>query len=248
MEVIPAIDIRGGRCVRLYQGDYGRETVFSDSPLEMASHWIAQGASRLHVVDLDGARTGTQTNISVIRDIAAAVPAPVQMGGGIRTLGSARHALNLGVSRVVFGTAVVAEPEQVEAAISELGAEAVMASVDARDGYVSTNGWTKNSRAPVAEVVREIEAMGLQRFVYTDVARDGTLGEPNFSAIEGLLSQTDLKIVVAGGISTIGHIHTLAGLGVEAAIVGTAVYTDDIDLGEAIEAVNGNSINHQLGV
>ena len=243
MEVIPAIDIRGGRCVQLCQGDYERETVFSESPLDVASHWATQGASRIHVVDLDGARAGAPVNIDVIGDIAAAVRAPVQMGGGIRSLGSARRALDLGVSRVVFGTAVVAEPELVESAIRELGDESVMASVDARDGLVSVQGWTRNSRAPVAEVVRDIEAMGVRRFVYTDVGRDGTLTEPNFRAIEGVFSQTDLRILVAGGISTIGHLRMLAELGVEAAIVGTAVYTGDINLGEAIAAVNGNRMN-----
>ena len=243
MEVIPAIDIRGGRCVQLYQGDYDRETVFSESPLDVASHWAAQGASRIHVVDLDGARAGAPVNIDVIGDIAAAVRAPVQMGGGIRSLGSARRALELGVSRVVFGTAVVAEPELVESAIRELGDEAVMASVDARDGLVSVQGWTRNSGSPVAEVVRDIEAMGVRRFVYTDVGRDGTLTEPNFRAIEGVFGQTELRILVAGGISTIGHLRMLAELGVEAAIVGTAVYTGDIDLGEAIAAVNGNRMN-----
>ena len=239
MQVIPAIDIKGGRCVRLYQGDYERETVFSDSPLDAAARWVGDGASRLHVVDLDGAKAGAPVNIGIVGEIAASVPTPVELGGGIRTLDTAKEAISRGVNRVVIGSAAVEGPALVEEMCRCLGAESVVVSVDARDGYVVVRGWTKRSRLLTSELVKRIEALGVLRFVYTDVARDGTLTEPNFRAIEDLAGRTQLKMLVAGGISSLGHLVKMSEIGVEAAIVGTAVYTGAIDLREAIVAVEG---------
>ena len=237
MEIIPAIDIKGGRCVRLYQGDYERETVFSESPLEVASHWVQEGALRLHVVDLDGAKVGTSINIDLVADIASSVKVPVQLGGGIRTLEAARSALSLGVGRLVIGTAAVDGPLVVAEMCRQLGAETVAVSIDVRDSYVAVQGWTQSSRLSGPEMVRRVGAAGVQRFVYTDITKDGTLTEPSFRAIEAVAGQTELNMLVAGGISSVDHLLKLSRLGVEGAIVGRALYTGDIDLREAIEAV-----------
>jgi phosphoribosylformimino-5-aminoimidazole carboxamide ribotide isomerase len=241
VEVIPAIDIRGGKCVNLFQGDFAQETVFSESPVDVASHWANLGAPRLHVVDLDGARAGAPVSSRIIAEIAASVSIPVQMGGGIRTLESARMALSAGVSRVVFGTAAVEEPGLISDACRELGAEAVVVSVDGRGGYVAVRGWTAKTGMPVAGVAMDMESRGVRRLVYTDVARTGTLTEPNFDSIESLCRDTTLKMVVAGGIARVGHLRRLAELGVEAAIVGKAAYTGDIDVREAIAAAGAES-------
>jgi phosphoribosylformimino-5-aminoimidazole carboxamide ribotide isomerase len=237
VEVIPAIDIRGGRCVRLFQGDYSRETVFSESPLDVAIHWAREGAVRLHIVDLDGAKDGAPVNTGLVGDIASSVPVPVQLGGGIRTLEDARESIALGVSRIIMGTAAIEGPDIIQEVCRELGAEAVMVSVDARDGYVAVRGWTENTMVRASELVERIETIGVRRFVYTDVTRTDTLTEPNFAAIEDLIGRTGLKMLVAGGISSLGHLARMSQLGVEAAIVGKAVYTGDVDLLEAIDAL-----------
>ena len=239
MEVIPAIDIRGGKCVQLYQGDYDRETVFSDAPAEVALRWANEGATRLHVVDLDGARAGGPGNLGVVEAIASAARVPVQLGGGIRDLEAAMAAVARGVDRVIGGTAAAEAPGLMEDLSRELGVDALIVSVDARDGYVMLQGWTRRSGLAASELVERIGSAGVRRFVYTDVTRDGTLTGPNFSAIEELMRQTSLKMLVAGGISSVEHLRRLDDLGVEAAIVGTAVYTGDIDLREAIAALAG---------
>jgi phosphoribosylformimino-5-aminoimidazole carboxamide ribotide isomerase len=237
MEVIPAIDIRDGRCVQLYQGDYERETVFSDNPVDMAVHWAELGASRIHVVDLDAARSGKPENLPLVRQIASAVRVPVQTGGGIRDLKAARAAVDAGVDRVVIGTAVVEDPDLLASVCADLGVDRVVVSLDARDGYVATRGWTRTSRSPVAEVIAQVRATGVSRIVYTDISRDGTLTEPNFAAIEALFGSDGVSLLVAGGITSIEHLTTLSRMGVEGAIVGTAAYTGDIDMAEAFRTV-----------
>jgi len=240
MEILPAIDIKGGKCVRLYQGDYDRETVYSESPTEVALHWVEEGASRLHVVDLDGAKAGSPVHLAIVGEIASASPTPVQLGGGIRGVATARAAVARGIDRVILGTAAVEEPALVDELCRELGGEAVVVSVDARDGQVMLQGWSRASGVTASEVLKQVESAGVRRFVYTDVSRDGTLTEPNFRAIEELSRQTGLKMLVAGGISSVDHLKRLADLEIEAAIVGTAVYTGDIDLREAIDAIQGH--------
>ncbi len=237
MEVIPAIDIRGGRCVRLYQGDYGRETVYSEDPASVARHWAGLGARRLHLVDLDGARSGTPANLDAVKAVLASATIPVQLGGGIRSLEAAREAVALGVDRVMVGTAAIEAPGLVEALCRELGQERVIVSLDARNGYVATWGWTHDSQVRASDLVQRMAEMGVQRLMYTDITRDGTLTGPNFQAIQALLERTRVRLLVAGGISSLGHLQRLAELGVEGAIVGKALYTGDIDLAGAIEAM-----------
>jgi phosphoribosylformimino-5-aminoimidazole carboxamide ribotide isomerase len=237
VEVIPAIDIKGGRCVRLYQGDYDRETVYSDAPVGVAMCWVGEGAARIHVVDLDGAKAGAPVNAGVVEEIAAKAGVPVQLGGGISDLAAARAAVERGIDRVILGTAAVEEPAIVEQLCAELGGEAVVVSVDAWEGQVMLQGWTRASGVAASEVLKQVESLGVRRFVYTDIVRDATLTEPNFRAIEDLMRMTRLKMIVAGGVSSVDHLVRLSETEVEAAIVGKAIYTGDVDLREAIEAL-----------
>jgi phosphoribosylformimino-5-aminoimidazole carboxamide ribotide isomerase len=242
MEIIPAIDIRNGKCVRLYQGDYSLETVFGDDPIALATSWVEQGATRLHVVDLDGAKSGEPVNLGIAAKIARSVNVPVQLGGGIRSLAIANNALSHGLACVILGTAAVSNPTVVDELVAKLGPESFMVSVDAKNGRVMTDGWTKDGGITALELVKRIAESGARKFVYTDVMRDGTLTEPNFDGIRDITSNTDLGLFVAGGISSVSHLKQLADLGVEAAIVGSAVYTRNIDLQEAILLLEGHQI------
>lgn len=234
MEVIPAVDIRGGKAVRLFQGDYDRETVFDDSPVDAARRWLDLGVTRLHVVDLDGAKTGEQVNIDLVERIAALSHVPVQLGGGVRTVQAAQRAIDGGVDRVIIGTAALEGDELVESLCERIGAERVVAGVDARNGYVAVRGWTEESETPARELIARMERAGVRRMVYTDITRDGTRTEPNFQQVADLLAATKLKMLVAGGVSRIEHLRQLAEMGVEGTIIGTAAYTGDIDMREAI--------------
>ena len=234
MEVIPTIDIRGGRCVGLAQGDYDRETVFADDPAEAARRWRDAGAKRLHVVDLDGAREGGPVNVESIDRIIATIDVPGQLGGGIRRSEVVHRYLEAGVERVVIGTAAVKD----EAALAEILKRfpgRVLVGVDGRDGIVVTDAWTDASGVTVAELVRRLGELGVERIVYTDTVRDGTLTEPNFGALESLVSGGPrLRVIYAGGVSSVEDLRRLASAGAEGAIIGRALYTGDIDLAEAL--------------
>ena len=245
MEIIPAIDIRAGRCVRLVQGDYDRETVFADDPTSVARRWAAAGAGRLHVVDLDGAREGRPLNAASLERIVVAVDVPVQVGGGLRDLESIQRYLDGGVERVVLGTAAVKDRELLASALASFPGR-ITVGVDARDGIVVTEGWRDTSGVRAPEFVRELAGLGVPRIIYTDTLRDGTLTEPNFAALEALLpdlrlSGLDLQITYSGGVSSIDHLRRLAATGAEGAIVGRALYTGDIDLAEALAAIHGST-------
>lgn len=237
MQVIPAIDLRGGRCVRLYQGDYSKETVFSDDPVAVAGKWREAGASRLHVVDLDGARSGVRTNAMAVARITAAVDVPVQASGGIRSVDAAGEVLRLGVDRVIFGTAAVETPDEVYRAVLKLGRERVVVGVDARNGLVATHGWTQGTSVPAVDLMLQMADLGVARFMYTDISRDGTVAHPNLDAIAVILESIDRPIIAAGGIADVSDLVALARLGVEAAVCGKAIYTGAIDLADAIRRV-----------
>ena len=238
MEVIPAIDLRGGKCVRLYQGDYAQETVYSDDPLETALRWVDMGATRLHIVDLDGARDGSPANLAAVERISSAAGVPVHLGGGIRDMDTAHAAIDAGVSRIMLGTAAVEDADLISTLLSEIGNERVIVSVDAKDGRVALHGWLQGSDALATDLVADMAAKGVKRFLYTDISRDGTLTEPNFEAIGELASQeAEIHLIAAGGIATVEHLQRLADLGAEAAIVGRAIYTGDINLREAITVI-----------
>jgi len=236
VEVIPAVDLRGGRCVRLYQGDYAQETVFSDDPVGVARRWADAGAPRLHVVDLDGAAKGQPCHLAVIERMVKAVSIPVQVGGGVRRLESIARLLDVGVQRVVLGTVAVEQPDMLRQACQRFG-DAVIIGVDARDGYVAIHGWQTKTEVTAVGLVRRMAGLGARRIIYTDISRDGTLSQPNFDAVAELTRHTSLPIVASGGISSIGHLVRLSELGVEGAIVGRALYTGDVKLEEALSAV-----------
>jgi phosphoribosylformimino-5-aminoimidazole carboxamide ribotide isomerase len=231
-EVIPSIDIRGGRCVRLLQGDYLQETVYGDDPLAIAHRWQAEGGHRLHLVDLDAARSGVPTNGELIVSIAHALSIPVQVGGGIRDETTARRYLDGGLARVVLGTAAVRDPGLVER-LTAADADSVIVAVDARDGIVRTEGWTESSGVTVAELAARMTALGVRRFLYTDIGVDGTLTEPNYAAYRALAAVTSAAIIASGGVSRVDQLPRLAECGVEGAIVGRALYTGDFDLRKA---------------
>ena len=170
MEIIPAIDIKDGRCVRLFQGDYDRETVFSDSPVAMATHWVEQGATRLHVVDLDGAKQGIQTNLSIVREIVSTVQVPVQYGGGIRDVESVEAILSSGIDRVIVGTAAIETPEIIEEMLTQFGNDFLVISIDARGNKVALHGWTTQTQITTSDVIQKIDSMGIRRFIYTDIS------------------------------------------------------------------------------
>jgi phosphoribosylformimino-5-aminoimidazole carboxamide ribotide isomerase len=236
MELVPAVDIRGGRCVRLYQGDYGRETVFADDPVEVARRWQDEGAPRLHVVDLDGAREGWPVNAELVGRIVAVASVPVQVGGGLRDMPAIQRYLEMGVDRVVLGTAAVKDRALLAGALAEHG-QRIVVSVDARAGQVAVQGWEQETQLAAAALIAELTTLGVPRFVYTDTARDGTLEGPNFAAIGGLMAGVGAPVIYAGGVSSIDDLVRLAPLGLEGAIVGKALYTRDIILREALEVL-----------
>jgi phosphoribosylformimino-5-aminoimidazole carboxamide ribotide isomerase len=242
MEVIPSIDLKGGRCVRLYQGDYAKETVFSDDPLGTAQHWESLGAFRLHVVDLDGAAGGQPRHLSMIAQIAAALRIPVQVGGGIRRMETIERYVKAGVKRVVLGTAAVENPKLVKEACQVFG-EAIVLGIDARDGFVAVRGWKDKTSVLAVDMIEQMEALGARRFIYTDVARDGTLTEPNFQAISELMTKAKSPIIASGGVTSVNHLVRLSQLGVEGAIIGRALYTGDILLDKALARLRERALD-----
>jgi len=237
IDIIPAIDLRNGKCVRLYQGDYNRETVFSEDPLEVALKWQSLGAPRIHLVDLDGAAAGEVVNLEIIETIANAVLVPTQLGGGIRTLETILRLLKMGVERAILGTAAVENADLIKEACRKY-AESIIVSIDARAGQVATRGWLQGTDLKAVSLARDMASLGVRRFIYTDIIRDGTLTGPNYDALGELIEAVDRPVIAAGGISSLDHLRVLRRIGVEGAIIGKALYTGDIDLKKALEVAN----------
>ena len=240
MEIIPAIDIRGGRCVRLDQGDYDRETVFADDPVEAAQRWEKAGARRLHVVDLEGARDGKPQNEDVIRRVIGAVSVAVQVGGGVRDVAVIDRNLKAGADRVALGTAAVKDQTTLVNAVS-LFRERIIVGVDARDGMVATEGWRETSAVRALDLVQQLSEFGVERIFYTDISRDGMLGGPNFLAIQEVVEHaaglpSPMAVIASGGVSAVEHLKRLRLIGVEGAIIGMALYTGALDMAEALAA------------
>jgi phosphoribosylformimino-5-aminoimidazole carboxamide ribotide isomerase len=233
MEIIPAIDLRDGKCVRLYQGDYNQQTIFDEEPAAVALRWYSQGAQWLHIVDLDGANAGEPRNMVVVEEIVKESGLLVELGGGIRQENIAEELLHKGVSRIILGTSAIENPGLVEKLCQRFG-QAIIVGLDARDGKIATHGWQKDTIVDVLELGREMVEVGVRRFIYTDIKRDGTLTEPNFDMVSKLVAGVNVPVIVAGGISRLEHLQRLKELGVEGAIIGKALYTGDIDLQEAV--------------
>ncbi len=223
--------------MRLYQGNYAQETIFSDEPVEVALQWQSLGAPRLHIVDLDGAATGELCNLDIITEIASAVLIPTQLGGGIRQLEVVEQLLKAGIERVILGTAAVEDPKLIKEACHKFS-ESIIVSIDAREGHIATHGWQRQTELEAVEFAKSMVKLGVKRFIYTDITRDGTLTEPNFTAIVELLDAIRLPVIAAGGISSLTHLKILKQLGVEGAIVGKALYTRDINLKQALATIS----------
>jgi len=243
-EVIPAIDLRGGRCVRLFQGDYDRETEYSLDPAAMALHWEDLGAARLHVVDLDGARSGRPENGAAIAAICAVVGVPVEVSGGIRTMAALSEAVAFGAERIQLGSAAVSNPEFLVEALSRYPGMVVV-SIDARDGEVVTDGWLNGTGRRPLDFAREVVAFGVPRIMYTDVRRDGALTEPNFGALRDMVEAVSAPVVAAGGVAKVEHLVRLAEIGCEGAIVGKALYQGAVELPAALAAVRMVAVPRQ---
>jgi phosphoribosylformimino-5-aminoimidazole carboxamide ribotide isomerase len=233
MEIIPAIDIKGGRCVGLYQGDYEQETVFDDDPVAAALTWSSQSARWLHIADLDGAIAGEPRNIEAVTQIIKQTGLSIELGGGIRQEEVAEQLLRQGVSRVILGTAAIENRTLVKKLCQRFG-EAIAVSLDARDGKIATHGWQNNTVSELLQLSREMLDTGVRRLIYTDIKRDGTLTEPNFDMMKRLIAEANVPVIVAGGISRLEHLQRIRELGAEGAIIGKALYTGDINLAEAI--------------
>ena len=231
---IPAVDIRGGRCVRLVQGDFLREKRYAEDPAEMARHWAEQGARRLHVVDLDGAREGVRANAAVIRRLLGAVSVPVQVGGGIRSLETAKALLAEGADRVVIGTRAAENPQGLKQWIEAVGPERLVVGVDARDGRVATHGWLNLTDLSATDFCERLARIGVHRVVYTDVGRDGLLTGPNVETTREI--SKILAVIASGGVSNLEHLQALAEAGAEGAIIGTALYEGRLQLADALAA------------
>ena len=238
--IYPAIDLRGGQCVRLFQGDYGQETVYGD-PVTIAKQWQDQGAEWIHLVDLDGAKAGEPSQMDVIERIVNAIDIPVQVGGGIRSLETVETYLNMGVSRIILGTAALEDPELLKKAI-KLDSTKVAVGIDARDGFVATHGWLETSTISAIELGKRLVEMGVERFIFTDISKDGTLTGPNIEATRQFAKETGVEVIASGGVSQIEDLLSLSQYeneGIGGAIVGKALYTGNISFEEAMKRVKG---------
>ncbi|KPB05602.1 1-(5-phosphoribosyl)-5-[(5-phosphoribosylamino)methylideneamino]imidazole-4-carboxamide isomerase [Bacillus sp. CHD6a] len=237
--IYPAIDMRGGKCVRLLQGDYSKETVYGDSPFDMAKTFVEQGAEWIHMVDLDGAKAGSPVNDRFVLQVASELPAKVQIGGGIRTAEDVERYLENGVDRVILGSAAINDPDFVKAMLAKYGAK-IAIGLDAKDGFVATEGWVETSTVKATVLGKELADAGAETFIFTDIATDGMLSGPNVNATVELARVTGVSVIASGGVSSVGDLLALqkyAGDGVSGSIVGKAIYTEKINLARALEEV-----------
>ncbi|WP_408007760.1 1-(5-phosphoribosyl)-5-[(5-phosphoribosylamino)methylideneamino]imidazole-4-carboxamide isomerase [Pseudalkalibacillus sp. A8] len=238
-ELYPAIDMRGGKCVRLFQGDYDQETIYGDSPFEMAKLFADQGAQWIHMVDLDGAKTAEKVNHKHVLQVASELDVKVQIGGGIRTEEDIDFYLKNGVDRVILGSVAVKNPAFTKEMLDKYKGK-IAIGLDARDGYVATEGWLDNSKVKAVELAKELAEAGASHFIFTDISRDGTLEGPNVEAIAELARESGAEVIASGGVSSMEDLQVLAGRqqdGIEGAIIGKALYTERFTLSEALEKV-----------
>jgi len=235
MQIWPAIDLRGGKCVRLQQGDYGRETVFADDPGAMARQLVDDGGECLHLVDLDGARDGRPVNLDSIRAIVAAVKVPCELGGGIRDDAAIASLFELGLSRLVIGTKALREPEWFRTAVQRYPGKLAL-GIDARDGFVATDGWLQTSSTPAIALVKQFENEPVAAIIYTDIARDGMLAGPNLAAMQTMKQATRLPVVASGGVTTVADVAALSSIRMDGAIIGRALYEGKLSLADALAA------------
>jgi len=235
VQIWPAIDLRGGKCVRLQQGDYGRETVFSDNPAAMARHWVDQGAECLHLVDLEGARDGRPVNLASVRRIVETVDVPCELGGGIRNSETIRQLLDLGLARLVIGTLATSRPDWFRRMCREFPGKLVL-GIDARDGRVATDGWLATSEMAATDLAREFAHEPICAVIYTDIATDGMMSGPNVSAMAEMRAAVDLPVIASGGITTAEDVARLAAVPVAGCVIGRSLYERKLTLPDALKA------------
>ena len=233
MILYPAIDIRGGRCVRLIEGDFDRETTYDSDPSSAARRWVEAGANWLHVVDLDGAVEGRPVNREAIAQIRASVDVPIQLGGGLRHLTDLEDALGGGIDRAILGTVALRDPELVISAVARWG-NRIAVALDARDGRLATDGWLGQTDSSAIEVAQRLAQRGVRHFIYTDIRRDGTLSGPNIEALGELVKKIDADVIASGGIASLEDIKAARATGVTGAIIGRALYDGRVNLGDAL--------------
>jgi phosphoribosylformimino-5-aminoimidazole carboxamide ribotide isomerase len=234
--IYPAIDMRGGNCVRLLQGDYNQETVYGDSPFDMASQFAETGAQWIHMVDLDGAKDGKRVNDRFVIQAAKELKAQVQIGGGIRTEADILHYLENGVDRVIIGSIAVSNPEFATEMIRKYGAK-IAVGIDAKDGFVATHGWLDTSKVRAVELGKRFADAGAETFIFTDIATDGTLAGPNIQAVLEMQEATGKTVIASGGVSSLADLKAIAAKGISGAIVGKALYENRFTLDEALKEV-----------
>jgi len=233
--ILPAIDLRNGKCVNLLQGRAEEETIFSDLPVEMAAQWEREGAEYLHLVDLDGAFQGTAGNLQIVKEITDTIRIPVQLGGGIRTMDRLDEVLALGVTLAILGTGALKNPPMVEAACKQYG-DQIAVGIDAKEGMVATEGWLDVSQKPAVAFAQEMEDRGVQTIIYTDIKSDGMLKGPNLKTTQAIAEAVSVNVIASGGITSIQDIEVLKAIGVYGAIIGRALYIGTLDLKAAITA------------
>ena len=248
MQIIPAIDLLEGQCVRLHQGDYDQVTRFSDDPVAQARSWQAQGAQRLHLVDLDGARSGLPVNDAAVKAITAALDIPVQLGGGVRSFERAEELLACGLDRVILGTVALEQPELVER-LATRHPQRIVVGIDAKDGRVATRGWIRESTTLATDLAQRFSDSGIAAIISTDIATDGTLAGPNLKSLRAMAEASSVPVIASGGIGTLEHLLSLLALeplGVEGVIVGRALYDGRVALSEALQAVGDGRLQDPL--
>ncbi len=233
MKLYPAIDLKDGNCVRLIQGDYNEVTVYGSNPAEMAKKWESLGGDYLHIVDLDGAKEGKGINDEAIRAIVSAINIPIELGGGIRSLEDITAKLDMGVDRVILGSAAIKNKALVKEAIDTFGADKIVVGVDAKGGMVAIEGWLEVTDVSALEFCKELEAIGVKTVIYTDIAKDGMMQGPNIEETARLVESTKLDIIASGGVSTLEDLKKLEAIKVYGAIIGKALYIGAIQLEEA---------------
>jgi phosphoribosylformimino-5-aminoimidazole carboxamide ribotide isomerase len=235
MQIWPAIDLRGGKCVRLKQGDYQRETTYGDDPAEMARRWVDQGAEYLHLVDLDGARDGSTANLPAVESILAAVTVPCELGGGIRDEATIERLLGIGLARLVVGTRALKEPDWFRAMYRKYPGQLAL-GIDAKNGLVATDGWLQTSTTPAIDLARQFASEPLAAIIYTDIAKDGMLQGPNLDAMAEMNSAASIDVIASGGVTSADDVRRLAEIGLAGCIIGRALYEGNLSLPEALAA------------
>ena len=245
MLIIPAIDIYQGKCVRLFQGDFKKKTIFSTEPEKIAKQWMEAKVKRIHIVDLDGAKQGSLINSTTISKIISSVSCTIQLGGGIRTIPLAQQAFDLGAEKIIIGSAIIENINFLKQLTTHFNPKNIITSIDTIGDNIAIHGWTTKLPIKIDTLLKKIEAFGISEFVYTDVLKDGTLSSPNFNQIEMINNNTAMKMIVAGGISNTAHLKHIKNIGIHGCIIGKALYTGAIILSEAISLMDNNTLNYK---